>query len=172
MFLREVRLSDAREIAGIYNRCILHTTITFEKEPVSVESMENRIRELSLRAPYFVCEIDGHVAGYCYAHVWKGKEAYSRTLETTVYVGEDYRRSGVGRALMERLVSACREAGVHVLVACITEGNEASIHLHESLGFRKVSHFHEVGYKFGRWIDIEDYELLLGQVAIPVKIQP
>lgn len=161
MELREVRLSDAAGIAAIYNRYIKETAITFETEPVDVFEMENRIASFAGHALYFVYEIDEKIVGYCYAHAWKTKEAYNCTCETTVYVSHEYKHMGIGSMLMTRLIEECRKSGLHVLIACITEGNESSCRLHEKLGFRRVSHFHEVGFKFGRWLDVEDYELIL-----------
>jgi len=101
------------------------------------------------------------VAGYCYAHGWKTKAAYRYTLETTVYLSPDYFGRGIGKRLMRELIEACRRNGYRALIACITAGNEASIALHTGLGFKQVSHFEQVGRKFGRWLDVVDYELLL-----------
>ena len=106
-------------------------------------------------------EENGRVAGYCYAHAWKEKQAYSRTAETTVYLHPDSTGRGMGRQLMTALVDSCRQKGLHVLIACITVPNEASVRLHESLGFRQVSRFNEVGQKFGRWLDVYDFQLTL-----------
>lgn len=169
MLIRKVRLSDAAEIAEIYNRHIIHTTVTFETEPVDADEMKRRIAGFSADGLYFVCESEGKVAGYCYAHTWKTKDAYSRTLETTVYVAENFKHAGVGTMLMERLISECRRSGIHALVACITDGNAESVDFHRRLGFRRVSHFSQVGRKFGEWIDIEDYELILDSDSIKGK---
>ena len=108
-----------------------------------------------------ICLHHDEVVGYCYAHAWKEKAAYKYTLETTVYLSPGYKGKGIGRQLMERLIEECRVGGYHALIACITEGNEASCSLHEKLGFRKVSHFEKVGLKFGRWLDVVDYELII-----------
>ena len=99
--------------------------------------------------------------GYCYAHPWKEKAAYQTTLETTIYLSPEHTGKGIGRRMMEHLIADCREKGFHALVACITADNVGSCHLHEQLGFRKVSHFEQVGQKFHRWLDVVDYELLL-----------
>lgn len=149
------------EITEIYNHYVLDTDISFETEPVSVGEMTRRMEMYSAKQPYFVCETDGHIAGYCYAHPWKGYAAYAGTLETTVYLDPRFTRRGIGRMLMERLITACREAGFDSLIACITYGNEASCRLHERLGFREVSHFKEVGRKFGRMLDVVDMQLQL-----------
>lgn len=159
--IRTVNEYDAEEIRDIYNYYILNTAISFETEAIGGEEMHRRIREISGRHPYFVCEEDGKVQGYCYAHQWKSREAYSHTLETTVYIAPAYTRLGIGRLLMSSLIDACRERGVIALIACITEGNEASIGLHKALGFKQVSHYSQVGIKFGRRLDVIDLELLL-----------
>ena len=111
--------------------------------------------------PYFVYEEDKEITGYCYAHTWKERSAYRYTLETTVYLSPGHTGKGIGMLLMQRLIEACRENGYRALIACITEGNEASNILHERLGFKQVSHFTKVGLKFDRWLDVADYELLL-----------
>ena len=159
--IRKVLPEDAKNIADIYNTYIEHTTITFETSPVSEEEMRNRIRQISSHYPYFVYETDGEVVGYCYAHQWKEKEAYSNTAETTIYLKNDQCGKGIGRRLMDTLINACKEAGMHALIACITVPNEASVKLHKALGFRQVSRFYEVGYKFGRRLDIYDFERIL-----------
>ncbi len=160
--IRPVRPSeDAPDITAIYNRYITRTTITFETEPLSEASMQGRIEAISSEFPYFVYEYDGAVVGYCYAHLWKERAAYSKTLETTVYLAPEACGKGFGSELVHRLVEACRERGFHTLIACITAENSHSVAFHEALGFRKVSHFRQVGRKFGRWLDVVDLELLL-----------
>ena len=149
--IRQVELQDAKAITNIYNEYVLHSVATFDTEPVQEEEMRARIAEISSRFPYFVYEEDKEITGYCYAH----------TLETTVYLSPGHTGKGIGMLLMQRLIEACRENGYRALIACITEGNEASNILHERLGFKQVSHFTKVGLKFDRWLDVADYELLL-----------
>ena len=159
--IRRAEPSDAAAIAAIYNEYIAHSVITFDTEPVSIGAMQTQISELSAHYPYFVYELDGQVVGYCYAHPWKRHAAYGHTYETTIYLAPGYDGRGFGRMLMEALIEACRQTGCHALIACITADNTASFALHERLGFRAVSHFEQVGYKFGRWLDTVDYELVL-----------
>lgn len=161
IMIRPVTLQDAPDIVAIYNEYIAHSTITFDMNPLTTQEMQQRISEISQRYPYFVYEEDGIVEGYCYAHAWKEKEAYNRTLETTVYLSPAFTGKGIGRELMQRLTDECRRRGVHALIACITSENTASCHFHAALGFRQVSSFKEVGMKFGRWLDVADYELIL-----------
>lgn len=159
--IREVRPDDAAQIAGIYNHYILETTISFETQPLSAEDMRIRIEEISSYFPYFVAENNGKLTGYCYAHPWKERAAYCKTLETTIYLASEAKRRGLGTRLMTQLIKECRNRGYHALIACITAENEESCQFHERLGFKKVSHFEQVGQKFGRWLDVADYELIL-----------
>ncbi|MBO8475408.1 MAG: N-acetyltransferase [Bacteroidetes bacterium] len=159
--IREVRPDDAAQIAGIYNRYILETTISFETQPLSAEDMRKRIEEISSYFPYLVAENNGKLIGYCYAHPWKERAAYCKTLETTIYLASEAKGKGLGTRLMTQLIKECRNRGYHALIACITAENEESCQFHERLGFKKVSHFEQVGQKFGRWLDVADYELML-----------
>ena len=159
--IRNVSSRDAKAIVDIYNEYVVNSVATFETEPLRVEEMEGRIAGISASYPYLVYVDHDEVVGYCYAHAWKEKAAYKYTLETTVYLSPGYKGKGIGRQLMERLIEECRVGGYHAPIACITEGNEASCSLHEKLGFRKVSHFEKVGLKFGRWLDVVDYELII-----------
>ena len=160
-FIRPVRLDDAERVASIYNRYVSKTTITFETEPVPVEVMRGRIDSISSAFPYFVYEYDGELIGYCYAHLWKEREAYSKTLETTVYLAPEACHKGIGPLLMTHLIDECRRQGYHALIACITADNLSSLRFHQRLCFRQVSRFSEVGRKFGRWLDVIDLELIL-----------
>ena len=108
-----------------------------------------------------MAENNGKLIGYCYAHPWKERAAYCKTLETTIYLASEAKGKGLGTRLMDRLIDECRNRGYHVLIACITAENEESCQFHERLGFKKVSHFEQVGQKFGRWLDVADYELIL-----------
>lgn len=166
--IRAARAEDIPAITQIYNEYILHSTATFETEVLAEAEMLRRLRDIMPEYPYLVAEVGGEVAGYCYAHPWKERFAYRHTLEATVYLSPDQRGRGMGRQLMERLVATCRTmSGCHALVACITAENEASCALHRKLGFRQVSCFREVGYKFGRWLDVVDYEMLFPEISVP-----
>lgn len=153
---------DSAAIAEIYDLYVRTSAVSFETEPLGESRMRERIEGLVQEGyPYFVYEEDGEVEGYCYAHRWRERAAYGQTAETAVYVRDERHGEGIGEALMRRLVEACREAGFKALVACITEGNEASDKLHLKLGFRQVSKFEQVGFKFGRYWGTVDFELIL-----------
>ena len=154
-------LNDVSEIIRIYAHYVTHTVVTFDTKVPSEKEMCERLQPIIRNCPAWVCVEEGKIAGYCYAHEWKTKKAYSATAETTIYLHPDYLRKGYGRILMEQLIKDCRERSYHALVACITIPNEPSVKLHEKLGFKQVSHFHEVGRKFDKWLDVADYELIL-----------
>lgn len=160
--IRAVRLSDAGDLASIYNFYIRNTTATFDTEEITEGMMASKIESSMGKFPFYVAVGDGNeVVAYCHAHPWKEKSAYSRTLETTIYVKSGYENSGTGTLLMNRLAEKCRMNGVRVLIACITSENTGSIRFHEKLGFKKVSHFSLVGEKFGRLLDVSDLQLNL-----------
>ena len=160
--IRRVELQDAKAIAAIYNEYVIHSVVTFDIEPVREEDMRGRIAGISAHYPYFVCESDGKSCGGI-AMLIPGNSVWPtdirwRQLFTffPIVWGK-----GMGTQLMMRLIEECRREGYHALIACLTEPNEDSTSLHTKLGFQKVSHFKEVGLKFGRWLDVSDYELIL-----------
>ncbi len=159
--IRHAEPGDAPAVADIYNEYVLHGTATFETEAVPADEMLRRIADISSRFPYLVSERDGRVEGYAYASAWKERAAYRHTWETAVYVASSSVGQGIGSRLMSRLIEECREAGCHVLVACITHGNEPSCALHRKFGFRQAAFFAKVGVKFGLRLDVTDWELIL-----------
>ena len=157
--IRPATPDDATAIVDIYNHFIRHTAVTFEVVELSEADMRQRIAHIASGFPYLVCEAGGQLAGYSYAHPWKEREAYRRTLETTVYVAPAMQGHGIGHALMLQLIDDCRRRGFGVLIACITADNTGSCRFHERLGFRRMSHFQDVGEKFGRLWSVEDFQL-------------
>lgn len=161
MTIRNVSIDDAEAIARIYNRYITETTTSFETSPLSVEDMRQRIVELSSIYPYYVAVTDNKVIGYCYVHLWKERAAYRNTLETTIYLDPDVKHKGIGSRLMQQLIEECRKQGYKTLIACVTAENIESREFHSRLGFKQVSLFEGVGCKFGRYLDVADYQLQL-----------
>ncbi|MDB5962950.1 MAG: phosphinothricin acetyltransferase [Massilia sp.] len=153
--LREAGASDAAAIAAIYNHYVLHSTISFEEEAVGVDSMAQRIAEVQAAGlPWLVAQRDGVVLGYAYATKWRVRHAYRFSVESSVYLASEAAGQGLGSMLYAALLERLRQAGVHLAIGGIALPNAASIALHEKLGFEKVAHFREVGFKFGQWRDV------------------
>lgn len=160
--LREAAVGDAEAIVRIYNPYVRETTISFEEAEVSAAEMGQRLREVAAAGlPWLVAVRDGDVAGYAYGSKWKGRCAYRFAVETSVYVDQAARGAGVGTALYEALFAALRERGIHTAIGGISLPNDASVALHERFGMKKVAHFEQVGFKFGRRIDVGYWQRLL-----------
>ncbi len=160
--IRKVNIEDSQRICEIYNHYVQNTCITFEEEPVSPEEMSKRIINITNAYPFLVYEMDGCLLGYAYATRWKERAAYRFSAEVTVYVDKDHLGKGIGNLLLEELMGKVKDNNVHVLMAVIALPNEKSVQLHEKFGFKKAAHFHEVGYKQNRWIDVGYWEMILG----------
>lgn len=160
--MRAVVAADAAAITHIYNHYVQGGHETFETAPVEDDDMAARIIEsVSHQLPWLVAEQDGVVLGYACASRWKGRCAYRHSAETSVYLATGATGRGLGGALYRELIVQLRGQSMHSLIGGIALPNETSVALHERLGFRKVAHFAEVGYKFDRWIDVGYWQLLL-----------
>ncbi len=158
--IRSAIVSDAKAICDIYNHYVQNTIITFEEKPVSVAEMQNRIVEVTDSLPWLVLEEQGDVIGFAYASKWKSRCAYRFCVESTVYLAPHLTGQGNGRQLYEALISDLRLRSLHSVVAGIALPNPASVALHEKMGFEKVAHLKEVGWKFDQWIDVGYWELI------------
>lgn len=160
MNIRQAQFTDAGQIAEIYNYYILNTHHTFETEPLSADEMQQRIAETSEDYPFLIAEYEGVIQGYVYAAQFKLRQAYKHSVEVSIYVRNQAKQKGIGSELYQRLLEELSETDVHALMAGISLPNEASVRFHEKLGYEKVAHFREVGYKLGRWVDVGFWEML------------
>jgi L-amino acid N-acyltransferase YncA len=163
--LRDAVLDDSPAIARIYEHYVRTTCFTFEEVPPTPDEMGTRmtrIRESGL--PYHVAEgTDGLVIGYAYASAFHVRSAYRYSLENSVYIASDQTGRGIGTALMEQLIRSCTALGYRQMVALIGDKeNGASARLHGRLGFVPVGNLSAIGLKFGRWIDVFEMQLALG----------
>lgn len=162
MQIRPAGVRDAEAIARIYNHYVRDTVITFEVDDVDPESMARRIDETNAAGlPWLVAEAGEGVAGYAYASTWKSRCAYRFSVESTIYLDPGQTGRGIGRPLYAALIDGIRDCSMRVAIGGIALPNPASIALHESLGFRKIGQFEQVGYKFDRWIDVGYWQLTL-----------
>jgi phosphinothricin acetyltransferase len=161
--IRSVEPKDAREICDIYNFYIINTDISFEEQPVSVDEMEKRIREVTAMYPWLVAEEGGKILGYAYSNKYRERSAYRYTAELTIYMKNGEEGRGYGAELMRRVIEETRGRGIHSLISAIAIPNERSVSIHEKFGFEKAGHLKDVGFKFDHWIDVGYWELVLSK---------
>jgi phosphinothricin acetyltransferase len=152
---------DGDACAAIYAPFVRDTPVSFEEVAPSGQEISGQIEEISARYPWLVAERDGEVAGFAYASAYRSRAAYRWAADVTVYVAEHHRRQGAGTELYTALLNLLTQQGFHVAVAVITLPNQASVALHESLGFRPVGVYGRIGYKAGAWYDVGHWQLEL-----------
>jgi L-amino acid N-acyltransferase YncA len=165
--VRPATSADIRAITAIYAHAVKYGTATFEIDPPSEQEMADRLRALIDGSfPYLVAEIYGEVRGYAYAGPYRTRIAYRYTLENSIYVAPEWHRKGIGRGLLDQLLSAAGARGFRQMIAVIGDSEQAaSIALHRAAGFQMVGTFTAVGFKFGRWLDTVLMQTSLGSGA-------
>jgi L-amino acid N-acyltransferase YncA len=156
--IRLATAGDAAEIAAIYAPIVRDTTISFEIAPPDASEIARRMEANRDFYPWLVCEVDGRIAGYAYATSFRSRAAYRASVETSVYMAEDFRRCGVAGALYDVLLRTLTLQRFHVAIGVIALPNAASVALHERLGFEKAGVMHEVGWKAEAWRDVGLWE--------------
>jgi L-amino acid N-acyltransferase YncA len=160
--LRLATESDLPAINDIYNHYVLTSTCTYQLEP---EPLAGRIAWFQAhppdKYPVVVTQIGGQVVGWGSLSMFKERAAYAPTVEASVYIHHQFHRRGIGRAILLDLIARAKAAGYHVLIGGASADQTASIALQENLGFERVAHFKEVGYKFGQWLDVVYLQLWL-----------
>ena len=169
--LRFARATDAPGVLDIYAPIVRDTPISFETEPPSVDEMQRRIVETQKMFPWLVCERAGAVAGYAYASRHRERKAYQWSVDVACYVHENARGTGVGKRLYTALLRILARQGFHSAFGIITLPNDASVALHESVGFRRIAVYPEVGYKAGAWRDTSWFHRVLAE-ATPEPADP
>lgn len=157
--------NDIPAILSIYNDAVLNTTASWDYEPSTLEQ-RTRWFELhqELGLPIFVAEsAPGTVVGWGSLSKFREKIGYQFTVEHSVYVAAECRRQGIGRAILVTLIDSARDLGKHVIIGGVEAGNGPSVALHQSLGFEQVAYFKQVGYKFGRWLDLIFFQKALAK---------
>jgi phosphinothricin acetyltransferase len=152
--IRRAELRDLESITAIYNDAIAKTIATFDTQPKTTQEQISWFEKHGPKHPILVADSGDEVIGWISLSEWSDRCAYSDTAEASLYVGEEHRRKGVGRKLLESALDEGREIGLHTIVSRIAGGNETSVRLHESLGFQHIGIMREVGRKFGKLIDV------------------
>lgn len=165
--MNEVRIRDAdpardaAACAAIYAPHVEGSAVSFEERAPDATEMAARIERYGRRHAWLVAERGGEVVGYAYAIAFNERPAYRWSASVSVYVGEGVRGEGIGRALYEGLLARLRERGFRMACAGITLPNEASVGLHEALGFERTGINREIGFKEGVWRDVGWFQLEL-----------
>lgn len=169
IYIRVASEVDAKELLKIYAPYVEKTAITFEYEVPSLRVFEERIAQTLKKYPYLVAVSGKALLGYAYTGAFVGRAAYDWAAETSIYVKEDSRKKGVGKALYEALEAVSKAQNILNLNACIgypevedehLTGNSVAFHSH--MGYRMVGKFHNCGYKFGTWYHMVWMEKLIG----------
>jgi len=162
--LRDATEADLPAIQAIYANHVLHGVASFEETPPSVDDLRGRLASvLSHGLPYMVAEVNGKIAGYCYATPYRPRAAYRNTIEDSIYMDDAFRGRGIGRVLLEALIARCETGPWRQMVAVIADGGSGgSLSLHRALGFELVGTLKAVGFKHGRWLDTTLMQRTLG----------
>jgi len=178
--LRSATPKDAKALVDIYAPYVQKTAITYEYEIPSHDEFRRRIETYSAKLPYLVAEMEGVPVGYAYAAPLGSRPAFDWSVETAIYVREDCKGLGIGRALYAELESRLAAQGIRTMTAAVATVSHddpyltnASLHFHLRLGFTPVGTFHNCGCKFGRWYDLTWLEKPIGAyIPHPPKVLP
>jgi L-amino acid N-acyltransferase YncA len=172
--IRLATLRDAPACLRIYAPVVEQTTISFEVEVPSVEEMERRIADTLVQYPWLILEESEGVQGYAYGGLHRKRSGYQWSVEVSVYVAAEARGRGAGQRLYTALFDLLRRQGYVTAFAGIALPNEASVGLHEAMGFVPIGTFRHIGFKLGRWVDVGWWQLplqeLSSQPAAPLPI--
>jgi phosphinothricin acetyltransferase len=162
--IRDATDADLPAIQAIYAHHVLTGVASFEETPPSVDDLRTRLASVrSHGLPYMVAQIDGEVAGYCYATPYRPRAAYRNTIEDSIYIGDAWRGRGLGRILLQALIERCEAGPWRQMVAVIADGGSGgSLSLHTQLGFELTGTLKAVGFKHGRWLDTTLMQRRLG----------
>jgi L-amino acid N-acyltransferase len=156
-------------IRAILNDAIVHSTAIYDYQPRTAQMMETWF-EVKTKANFPVigaADEAGNLLGFASYGAFRAWPAYKYSIEHSVYVDARYRGRGLGRHLMLALIEKAKGQDYHMMIGGIDASNQASIGLHRSLGFTHCASIRQAGFKFGRWLDLEFYQLLLPTPANP-----
>jgi L-amino acid N-acyltransferase len=159
--IRDAVEKDLQEILMIYNEAIRRTVATFDTEPRSLEKQKVWFNDHGPSHPIIVAEIDRKVIGWASLSRWSDRSAYDGTVELSFYILEAHQGKGIGKALLLNILERAKKLPLHTVISRITEGNEASIHLHKNAGFEYIGVMKKVGKKFGRLLDVHMFQIFI-----------
>lgn len=161
--IRNYQKKDAPAILDIINKFILTTSHNYDYEPKTLEEVEMLFDEkINDGFPVLIGEINGDISGYATFGKFRAKPGYDKTIEHSIYLNENAQSKGMGTEMMRQLIDIATENGYHVMIAGMDSENTGSYQFHERLGFKEVARFPEVGFKFGKWLNLVFMQLILG----------
>ncbi len=172
VLIREAHPRDAAAVALIYQPYIAQTAITFEEAPVSAPDMTDRIATIQKLHPFLVAECSGDLVGYAYAAPHRPRASFRWSVDVAVYLAPTHQRRGVGTKLYQQLLPLLARQGYVMAYAGITIPNPASIGMHESMGFKQIGLYHNVGYKLGAWRNMGWWERQLPATIAAKPAEP
>jgi L-amino acid N-acyltransferase YncA len=158
---KELEEKHLQEVLDIYNYYVVHTTVSFHTEPVTLNEIKESVFFEKLMYQTFVIEQDDRIAGYVLISQHKKKQAYDVSGEVTIYLNPECLGQGIGGKALAFIEEFARKVGFHVLIATICSENDKSKYLFEKHGFTQCAHYREVGFKFGRRLDIITYQKII-----------
>lgn len=170
MRIAECTFAQASEILAIFNDAILNSTALYDYKPRTMANMEAWF-DAKQRGRYPVLgafDAEGGLAGFASYGAFRAWPAYKYSIEHSIYVRADHRGRGIGRQLLTEIVKAATSQEYHMVIGGIDSTNTASIRLHVGAGFTRCASIKDAGFKFGRWLDLEFYQLILPTPARPV----
>jgi L-amino acid N-acyltransferase YncA len=166
--IRHAAETDLPELLVIYNDIIVNTTAVYDYQPHTPAMRKQWLDTKKEQGfPVFVAEEAGKIVGFSSIGPFRNWAAYKYSVENSVYVAADERGKGIGKLLIPPLIEAAKQLDMHTVIAGIDATNEASIRLHKGFGFEEVARFKQVGYKFGRWLDLTFLQLMLDTPTLP-----
>jgi len=160
--IRPYKTEDTKAILDIINHNILHSTALYDYKIRSYEQQKTILEEkISKKFPVIVASVNGQVVGFGMYSEFRFREAYKFTVEHSVYVNENFHGQGIGKLLLQELITLARKQKLHTMIAVIDSENQASVEFHEKFGFKTVGIIKESGYKFDRWLDSVFMQLIL-----------
>lgn len=163
--IRLANENDYTSILKIYEPYITDTAITFEYKVPSINDFRKRLTNIQKTFPLIVCEIDNIVAGYAYISRFREREAYDWSTESSIYINPFYQGKSIGKALYFALIESAKLLGYCNIYGVVTMPNFKSEKLHDSFGFTTIGVTHNVGFKFGSWLDVKWYELNINEYS-------
>jgi L-amino acid N-acyltransferase YncA len=160
--IRPYQTEDTQAILDIINYNILHSTALYDYKIRTFEQQQNILEEKTNKNfPVIVAELDGQVVGFGMYSEFRFREAYKFTVEHSVYVNKDFHGNGIGKLVLQELITLARKQKLHTMIAVIDSENQSSVEFHEKFGFKTVGIIKESGFKFNRWLDSVFMQLIL-----------